>query len=114
MSGSGPYREALGNLAYGVAFGEQQKTGLLLWGEGLEGGFKVELGEDLLLLLVGKALPNLKLGRAEGLGSLLDLLEVEIANAFAQRGSNPNGFEPPLLRPSDVPGPTSLRSLVVV
>ena len=108
-----------GDFDFRVAVGKQEKASLLLGGQAREGGFQIELRNELLLLLVGKALPNLKLGRAEGLGSLLDLLEVEIANVFslAQRriprwdpdrlalhhntngGPHPNGFEPPLLRP---------------
>lgn len=113
--------ELLGNLTLGVAVGEQPEGNLLLGGEAGEGGFEVELGKELLLLLVGQALLDLQLGIAEGRFALLDFLEVEVAKALAaaQRripswdpdrlplhlspktngGPNPNGFEPPLLRP---------------
>jgi len=108
-----------GDLALGMAVGVEEKAGFLLGGEDLKGGFEVELGEELLLDLVGEALLDFLLGRAEGLGPLLDLAQIEVAKAFAaaQRriprwdpdrlalhhqkrgGPNPNGFEPPLLRP---------------
>ena len=130
VGGRRGYPECGGDLDLGVAVGKQQEGGLLPGGEGLESSFEVELGEELLFLLIGQTFPDLKLGRAERLGSLLDLFEIEKAKAFATAhrriprrdpsrlaprtnkngGPNPNGFEPPLLRPSRLPGPTSLRS----
>jgi len=95
----------------------------------LEGGFEVELGQERLFLLVGQGGLDFLLGRAERLGPLLNLAQVEVTDTLAAQrrtprwdpdrlalhhqkrgGPNPNGFEPPLLRLSDEPGPTSLRS----
>lgn len=77
--------ESLGDFTLGVPVGKQQEGGLLLGGEHSEGGFKIELGEDLVLRLVSQMLPDLKLGRAEGLGPLLDLVQIKETQALAQR-----------------------------
>ncbi len=77
--------ECSGNLGFGVAVGKHHEGGLLSGREGLESSFEVELGDELLLLLVGQALPNLKLSGAEGVGPLLDLVQIKEAEALAQR-----------------------------
>jgi len=77
--------ELLSDLAVGFTVGKQQEGGFLLGGEHGEGGFKIELGKHLGLGLVSQVLPDLKLGGAERFGPLLDLLEVEVAKALAQR-----------------------------
>jgi len=118
-----------GNLRLRVALSKQQEGSLLLGSERLEGDFKIEPGEELLLLLISQGCPDFQLSGAEGLGSLLNFAQVEIPDTLAAQrriprwdpdrlalradkngGPNPNGFEPPLLRPSSY-GPTSLRSL---
>ena len=75
----------LGDLAVGLAFRVQEEAGFLLGGQDGEGGFEVELGEELLLDLVGEALLDFLLSGTEGLGPLLDLAQIEVAKAFAQR-----------------------------
>lgn len=85
LDGGQTERKGFGDLPVGAAFGVQEKTGLLLGGQDLQGRFQIELGEELLLDLVGEALANLQLRVAEGRIVLLDLLKIKVAEALAQR-----------------------------
>ena len=95
------------DLRFGVAVGKQEEGGFLLGSKGLEGGFEVELGDELLFLFVSEALPHLKLGGAEWLSALLDLVQIEVAKALAQRRIP--GRDPSRLRMDKQKRPKSQR-----
>lgn len=85
LDGGEAQGKLLGDLAVGRALGKEQEASLLLRGQDAEGRFEIELGEELLLELVGQVLPNLKLGGAERLGPLFDFVQIKEAEALAQR-----------------------------
>ena len=82
--------ECGGDLGFGVAVRVQEKGSLLPGREGLEGGVEVELGEELLLLLVGQGFLDFQLSGAEGLGPLLDFAQVEVTDTLAAQRRIPS------------------------
>ena len=83
MDIAGGGADPTGNLALGVALRVEKKAGFLLLGQRGERGFQIELGEELLVRLMGEPFSDLKLGRAERFVPLFDLVQIEIPNVLA-------------------------------